>query len=272
VPEVRVDDTLEMVYRVDDFTDPWKSADTILLVHGGMKPKELYYGWVPTLSRHLRVIRPYLRGHWGSTPAPEGYHWTISGLVSDLKNFLDALGLDRVHYVGEALGGTLGYNFAYRYPERLKTLTIVNSPGPTLKGHRMSILLDILKKEGLERTVDYLASSHSEETSDIPGLDDWFHDEMKKCPTEATIGYIEAAANLDVNIDSFLPNIQVPTLLLTGAEYSSLITLEEAQHFRELIPRAKLVVFPGVKAVAVVAVPERCAEEVLRFIGEQPPA
>ena len=269
MPTVRVEDTLEMVYEVDDFTDPWKKADVILLVHGGLKPKQLYYAWVPALARHLRVIRPYLRGHWGSTPAPEGYRWTIPGLVSELKNFLDALGLDKVHFVGESLGGTLGYHFAYRYPERLKTLTIVNCPGPTLKGHRMSILVDLLKKEGIEGTVDYIANIHSEETSDIPGLDDWFHDEMKKCPQEATLALVEAAANLDVNIDDFLPNIQVPTLLLTGAEYTSLITIEEANHFRELIPKAKLVVFPGVKAVAVVAVPQRCAEEVLRFIGEQ---
>jgi 3-oxoadipate enol-lactonase len=268
--KVRVNDTLEMVYEVNDFTDPWKKADTILLVHGGMKPKNLYYAWVPTLSRHLRVIRPYLRGHWGSTPAPKGYHWTIPGLVSELKNFLDALDLDKVHYVGEALGGTLGYHLAYRYPERLKTLTVVNCPGPTLKGHRMSILVDLLKEKGIEGTVDHIiANNLREERSDTPGLDDWFFDGMKKSPPEASIAFVEAAANLDVNIEEFLHNIRVPTLLLTGSEYTSLITVEEADRFRRLIPRAKLVVFPGVKAVPVIAAPERCAEEVLRFIEEQ---
>lgn len=267
--KVRVDDTLDMVYEVDDFTDPWKKPDTILLVHGGLKPRQLYYAWVPTLARHLRVIRPYLRGHWGSTTAPKGYRWTIAGLVSDLENFLDALRLDKVHYVGESLGGTLGYHFAYRHQDRLKTLTIANCPGPTLKGHRMSILLDLLKRKGVEGAVNHIATEHSEEKSEIPGLDDWFHNEMKKCPLEATIGIVEAAAKVDVNIDDFLPNIRVPTLLLTGAEYTSLITLEEANRFRKLIPGAKLVAFPGVKAAVVSAVPEKCAEEVLRFIREQ---
>jgi pimeloyl-ACP methyl ester carboxylesterase len=269
MPKVRVDDTLEMVYEVDDFTDPWRPADTILLVHGGLKPRQLFYAWVPTLARHLRVIRPYLRGHWGSTPAPEGYQWSIPGLVSDLKNFLDAIGLDKVHYAGEALGGTLGYNFAHQYPERLKTLTVTNCPGPTIKGHRISVLVDLLKEKGIEGTVDYIANNFSEETSDNAGLDDWFHDEMKKAPPEATLAYIEAAANHDINTDEFLREIQVPTLLLTGAQHTSLITVAEANHFRELIPRPKLVVFPDVKAVPVIAAPERCAEEVLRFIEEQ---
>jgi 3-oxoadipate enol-lactonase len=268
MPRVCVDDTLEMVYELDDFTDPWRLAETILLVHGGLKPQQLYYAWVPALARHLRVIRPYLRGHWGSTPAPEGYRWSIPSLADDLKHFLDALGLDRVHYVGEALGGTVGYHFARRYPERLRTLTIVNCPGPTLKGHRMSVLVDLLKKEGIAGTVDYIARLKGE-TSDVPGLDDWFHDEMKKCPLEATIAYVEAAARLDINIEEFLRGIQVPTLLLTGEEYSSLITVAEARHFQELIPGARLVVFPGLRAVPVIAAPEKCAREVLRFIGEQ---
>jgi pimeloyl-ACP methyl ester carboxylesterase len=269
MPQVRIDDTLEMVYRVDDFTDPWKSTDTILLVHGGLKPKELYYAWIPSLSRHMRVIRPYMRGHWGSTPAPEGYHWTIEGLVSDLKNFLDAIGLEKVHFVGESLGGTVGYNFASRYPERLKTLTITNSPGPTLKGHRMSLLADILRKEGVEAAVDYVATSHSEERTGTTGLDKWFFDEAKKNPLEASIGYVGASASLDVDTVSLLKNIQVPTLLLTGSEFTSLITVEEAQRFRDLIPRAKLAVIPGSKFIVVVSAPEKCAEEVLRFIGEQ---
>jgi pimeloyl-ACP methyl ester carboxylesterase len=270
MPAVKIDETLEMVYRLDDFTDPWKNADTILLVHGGLKPRELYYGWVPALSRHLRVIRPYLRGHWGSTPAPAGYHWTMDDLVSDLKNFLDVLGLEKVHFVGESLGGALGYNFAARYPERLKTLTVANTPGPTLKGHRMSFLLDSLKKQGVAGTVDHLFQVRSEETTGEAGRDAWYVNEAKKNSLESSIGYLSAAAVVEVDVDDFLRHLRVPTLLLTGTEFSSLITVEEARHFTDLIPRSKLVIFPGVKFIAVVAAPEKCAEEVLRFISERP--
>jgi 3-oxoadipate enol-lactonase len=270
MPKIRVNDSLEMVYEVDDFTDPWKKAETILLVHGGLKPKQLFYAWVPTLARHLRVIRPYLRGHWGSTPAPKGFRWTIEGLASDIKEFLDALCLDKVHYVGEAIGGTIGYHLAYHYPERLKTVTIANSPGPTLKGHRVSYLPDFLKREGVEKaTYDHLIATRNSGEAEIPGLDDWFYSESKKCPLEASIGLVEAAIAADVNIEEFLPQIRVPTLLLTGAEFKSLITIKELEHFRELIPRAKLVAFPGIKGPVVTAAPEKCAEEVLRFIKEQ---
>jgi hypothetical protein len=93
--------------------------------------------------------------------------------------------------------------------------------------------------------------------------------EMKKCPLDTTIGLVEAATSLEVNAGEFLPKIKVPTLLLTGAEYTSLITVEEANQFRVLISRPKAVALPGVKAAVVSAVPARCVEEVLRFIEEQ---
>ena len=133
----------------------------------------------------------------------------------------------------------------------------------------MSFLLENLKEIGVVETIEDLFTVHTKETTGVPGRDAWYISEAKKNPLEASVGYLSAAVNLDLEIDNFLSNIKVPTLLLTGTEFSSLITVEEAEHFRDLIPRAKLVVIPGVQFIAVVAAPEKCAEEVLRFIKEQ---
>src|SRR5258707_2163654 len=45
-----------------------------------------------------------------------------------MKGFLDALGLEQVHYLGESIGGPLGIAFAARWPERLKSLTLLATP------------------------------------------------------------------------------------------------------------------------------------------------
>ena len=65
--KVRVDDTLEMGYYIDDCTDPWTIPDTIVMLPGCRKPRQVFYAWIPTLAREFRVIRPHLRGHWDST-------------------------------------------------------------------------------------------------------------------------------------------------------------------------------------------------------------
>ena len=45
-----------------------------------------------------------------------------------MREFMDAMGLQHVHYLGESIGGILGIIFATRWPERFKSLTICNSP------------------------------------------------------------------------------------------------------------------------------------------------
>ena len=46
VPTVKLDETLEMYYEDDDFTDPWRTPETVVLHHGNTKSSRLWYGWV----------------------------------------------------------------------------------------------------------------------------------------------------------------------------------------------------------------------------------
>jgi len=62
-------DGIRLGYCIDDFTDPWKEAPVLLLLHAAMGSARRYYAWVPPLSRHYRVVRMDLRGH-GSSQIP----------------------------------------------------------------------------------------------------------------------------------------------------------------------------------------------------------
>jgi pimeloyl-ACP methyl ester carboxylesterase len=48
----------------------------------------------------------------------------------DLRQFADALGLDRFVLGGHSMGGTVATLFAERYPDRLAGLILVDSPPP----------------------------------------------------------------------------------------------------------------------------------------------
>ena len=64
---VRLDDGAELFYKIDDFTDPWTEPETVLLHHGMAKNHKMWFGWVPVLARHYRVIRFDMRGMGQST-------------------------------------------------------------------------------------------------------------------------------------------------------------------------------------------------------------
>ena len=119
----------EMFYEIDDFTDPWRTdTETVWLQHGVGRSTKFWYHWVPALAGDYQVVRRDMRGH-GQSSAPEPDHtWSLDELVTDMHDFMDGLGLTQVHYVGESIGGILGVLFATRWPERLKSLTICNSP------------------------------------------------------------------------------------------------------------------------------------------------
>ena len=93
MPQARIDDTLTMHYERDDYTDPWTSPETILLIHGVADTSKAWFAWVPRLARQFRLIRPDLRGFGQSSIPPPDYEWSLSGLAADLKGLLDHLGL-----------------------------------------------------------------------------------------------------------------------------------------------------------------------------------
>ena len=62
-------DGIKLAYYIDDFTDPWRQADTLLLLHAAVGHAQRFYAWVPPLCRHYRVVRLDLRGHGASAGA-----------------------------------------------------------------------------------------------------------------------------------------------------------------------------------------------------------
>ena len=118
-----------MHYAIDDYTDPWVAdKDTIWLQHGVGRSTKFWYHWVPALAREYRVLRRDMRGHGQSSAPPPDHKWSLDELAEDMLAFMDAVGLKQVHYLGESIGGIIGILFAIRWPERLKSLTICNSP------------------------------------------------------------------------------------------------------------------------------------------------
>src|SRR2546423_15699879 len=92
-------DGLSLAYYTDDFTDPWKKAPTLLLLHAAMGSAWRYFGWVPHLARDWRVVRLDLRGHGRSQVPPAEQRLTLDRLVLDVAELLDHLGVPQAHIV-----------------------------------------------------------------------------------------------------------------------------------------------------------------------------
>lgn len=99
----------------------------VVCVHGVPVSSFLWRRLLPELAgRGLRGVAPDLPGlGLSARPAHFDYSWT--GLGHHLAATLDALDVDRFHLVVHDIGGPVGFEVAARAPERVASLTILNT-------------------------------------------------------------------------------------------------------------------------------------------------
>jgi 3-oxoadipate enol-lactonase len=117
-------------YEDDDFTDPWRSAEVVILQHGQAKSARLWYAWVPLLAREYRVIRVDSRGFGQSPLPPPEFNYSMHSLHSladDVVLLMDHLEIERAHIIGDTVGGAIALTLTCRHPDRVHTVTCCQS-------------------------------------------------------------------------------------------------------------------------------------------------
>ncbi len=116
-------------------------GDTILLVHGFGGEKDNWVFYAPYLTGQYRVIIPDLPG-FGENMRILGRDYSMAKQAERLRDFLDRLGVEHCHYAGNSMGGFIGLHAALLYPQRLRSLTLLNNAG--VKGDVRSELEHLL--------------------------------------------------------------------------------------------------------------------------------
>jgi 3-oxoadipate enol-lactonase len=264
MPTVRVADDLEMHYLVDDYTDPWRVPETVLLLHGSSESGAVWYGWVPHLARHFRVVRPDMRGFGASTAMPRDYPWPIDTVIDDFVSLTRQLGVERFHLVGAKIAATISRRFAARFPERVQTLTLVGAPPPrrehadgTLPAWRA-----MAERAGVEGWARSTMAGRLGTGFPAAGQE-WWIKLMGRTPLSTWSGFVTAIPDWDVAAD--LPRIACPTLVIT-TEGSALGSVESMRAWQKKIPSSTLLALPGDSFHVAATDPDRCAAETLAFI------
>jgi pimeloyl-ACP methyl ester carboxylesterase len=261
MPFARLSDDLDMYYEIDNFTDPWTKPETVVFHHGNCKGSHFWYRWVPIIARHYNVVRLDARGYGKSTVPAAGYKWSLQGFARDLEELLDHLRLDKVHLVGETVGGTISMLFASGHPARVRSLTVCSSPFRFTDPY----YLDSARKAEKEGVLAWARDSMKRRLDPSrvgPEFVEWYANEMAKTPVRVVVDTHDALVGNDLS--DVLRAIRVPTLLLS-AESRPGYTEGYVREMERLIPGSKLVIFPGTFGFVHHSEPEKCAHTVLDF-------
>jgi len=112
---------------VRSFVREQGEGSAVLLLHGVPASSFTYRKLIPRLAdQGLRAIAIDFPG-LGLADRPDRFDYTWSGLARWLGEAVDVLGLDRCHLVVHDIGGPIGGEWAVRNPDRVLSLTALNT-------------------------------------------------------------------------------------------------------------------------------------------------
>lgn len=256
-------DGLKIAYYVDDFTDPWKKPDTLLLLHAAMGNARRWFKWVPPLSRKYRVVRMELRGHGASQmPRPE-QDFSLALLVSDAIELLDKLGVKSAHIVGNSAGGYVAQQLAIHHGDRVKTMAIYGAT-PGLKNSHALTWLPKVQQVGLKKFLADTIYERFDQTAD-PGLVQWFIEQAGSNDPDFIARFVTHMTTHDFMED--LVKIKCPALIVAAGKEQ----IGHASAYGEMqkrIPGSELKLYDTAGHNICDGYADRCIEDLLAFLGK----
>ncbi len=116
----------------------WREGDgeVVVCIHGVPASGFLYRKVLPELAgRGLQGVTFDLPG-MGFSERKEDFDYRWSGLSAWIVQALDTAGIDRFHLVVHDIGGPVGFDVVRRIPERIRSLTVLNTMVKVASFHR----------------------------------------------------------------------------------------------------------------------------------------
>ena len=260
----------------------------VLCLHGGPGATHDYLEPLKALSGSGRRVIFYDQLGCGKSPVPSDPDmWTVELFVEEVDVVREALGLDRLHILGQSWGGMLGMEYALTRPKGLASLIAVSSPASmplwVAEANRLrkelppAVQQVLLKHERAGTTQDaaYQEAMMVFYRRHLCRLNPWpeplrrsFAKMMQDAEVYHTmngpsefhvIGVIK-----DWDITARLGEIDVPTLVISGRYDEATPALVEAVH--RGIPNSEWVLFENSSHSVHMEEPERFLQVVSRFL------
>lgn len=112
-----------------------RDVETVVLLHGYLDHALSFAPVAEALARRYRVIAIDHRGHGDSGRVGPGGYYHFPDYVLDLARLFDVAGIERAHLVGHSMGASIACYFAGTFPERVRSLVLLDGIGPTAPPH-----------------------------------------------------------------------------------------------------------------------------------------
>lgn len=242
-----------------------KDGPVVVLSHSLACSLVMWDPQMNVLNPQFRVIRYDMRGH-GESDVPPG-PYTLELLADDVIGLIDALNIDRFHFVGLSVGGMIGQALALNYPKRLKTLALCDTASvvPPEAQPIWDERINRTRAKGMESQVNETMERwfNPDFLKQKPPMVETIRKLILATPVHGYLGCAEAIRRL--NYLDRLGEIKLPTLIMVGEDDPGTpVSASKAIH--ERIPGSKLVIIPSARHLCNIEQAEAFNTALLDFL------
>ena len=242
-----------------------KDGSVVMLSHSLGSSLKMWHPQRKILESHFKVLPYDTRGH-GRTDIPTS-PYTLEMMGEDVIGLLDALEIDKVHFVGLSMGGMIGQCLALNHVQRLRSLVLCDTSSIFPKEGQPAVQerIDTARRGGMGALIEptmerWFTPSFISKNGSSLGI---IRKEFLATSVEGYIGCSEALRKL--NYLDRLSGIKLPTLILVGEEDPG-TPVDAARAIHERIANSKLVIIPSARHLSNVEQPEAFNRALIEFL------
>ena len=242
----------------------------LVLLHAFPIGANLWEPQMRSVPAGWRLITPDLRGFGGSTELDSLSALSVADFADDIVDLLQELEIPRAVIGGCSMGGYAALALYQAYPQVVDALILANTRAtadtPEGRANRRNMLA-VVDREGPSGVArDMMPKLLGRTTHDAnPSIEATIRRLIKQ---QSPIAIRSAIHRMMHRPDStaLLPDIAVPTLVITGEE-DEMIPVEESRRIAAGVPNATLVIIPRAGHLANVEQPDAFNSAVSGFLA-----
>ena len=219
-------------------------SPVLILLHGANDQAGTWSAIVPALVKHYRLLVPDLAGHGESAPS-EG-PLPLQMILDKVAAIIDCEGIERATFVGNSMGGWISMLYALANPQRVERLVLEDASG---MAWIVTVPLFSTTREEAMLALRAVHGPHAE-------LPDWMADTLLERATSSPMLRVAQAGVLQHLLDARLPDLDVPTTLIWGAD-DGVLPVAYAEALRSKIKNSTLQIIEGAAHIPHRQQPER---------------
>jgi 3-oxoadipate enol-lactonase len=236
------------------------SGELVLFLHGIRGNRRNWNPQLEVFSKRYRAAAWDARGY-GDSDDYEG-PLQFDHFLGDVLRVAEHFRAPKFHLVGLSMGGRIARNFALRYPDRLRSLTLINTtPG-----------FDALSSNDVRRFVTERSKPDAQVIRSLlsskarPEALGELTDSLSRLRQMSFVKTLQASVAQDRSAP--ISNIRVPTLVIVADE-DSVYPVEIARDMAARIPGSELAIIHGAGHLSNLEQPEQFNKAVMDFLTKQ---